>query len=86
MSKGLAIVEHHVSTDAKFCEHVHASDGFGERSLCAYCKMREKHGKRGTPIRRLPRCTLFDEWLETNGVNTTRCDACKIACGEVDRR
>lgn len=55
MGKGLAIVEHHVSTDAKFCEHSDPSDGFCERSLCGYRVMREKHGKRGTPIQRLPR-------------------------------
>ncbi len=83
MGKGIAVVEHHVSTDAKYCEHIHADDGFGERSLCSYCKIREKHGKRGTPIRHLPRCTLFDEWLEKEGFSTLRCEACKIACGEV---
>ena len=82
MGKGIAVVEHHVSTDERFCEHHHASDGFGERSVCSYCAMRERHGKRGTPIRRLPRCTLFGEWLEKEGFNTLRCEACKIACGE----
>lgn len=83
MGKGIAVVEHRVSTDAKYCEHIRADDGFGERSLCRYCVTREKTGKRGTPIRRLPRCTLFDEWLEKEGFSTLRCEACKIACGEV---
>lgn len=83
MCKGIAVVEHRVSTDAKYCEYDDPDDGFGERSLCRYCVTREKTGKRGTPIQRLPRCKLFDEWLEKEGFNRLRCEACKIACGEV---
>lgn len=83
MGKGIATVEHFVSTHDKYCEYCDPSDGFGERSVCRYCAVRSKTGKRGTPIQYLPKCTLFGEWLEREGISTVRCTACIVACGEV---
>lgn len=83
MSKGIAVVEHHVSTHPKYCEYNAPDDGFGERSVCRYRVRREKTGKIGGAIKRYPRCDLFKEWLENDGFSTVRCLACRVACGEV---
>lgn len=83
MSKGIAVVEHRVSTHPKYCEYNVPDDGFGERSVCRYHVTRGKTGKRGDPVKQLPRCTLFEEWLEREWFNTVRCLACRVACGEV---
>lgn len=83
MSKGIAVVEHRVSTDPKYCEYNAPDDGFGERSVCRYRVTRIKTGKRGKAVKRLPRCALFEEWLEKEGFSTVRCLACRVACGEV---
>lgn len=78
---GIALVEHRVSTDAVYCEHSRPDDGFMEYSVCSYLKMRDRHGKKGRIDRGLPRCALFNEWLEKDGYKHFRCDACKKACG-----
>lgn len=78
---GIALVEHHVSDDPVYCEHSHPDDGFMEYSLCSYLKNRDRHGKKGRIDRGLPRCTLFNEWLEKDGYKHRRCNACKKACG-----
>ena len=83
MSKGIAVVEHRVSTDPVFCTFDSPDDGFGERSVCAYQAYRDRHGKDGRIERHLPRCTLFGEWLNKPGLDCLRCAACKKACGEV---
>lgn len=83
MGKGIAVVEHRVSTNPKYCDYNDPSDGFGERSVCRYCVTRGKTGKRGQPVKQLPRCALFEEWLYKEGFNTVRCLACRKACGEV---
>lgn len=82
MGRGIAVVEHKVSTHPITCEHDDPNDGFGERSVCFYCVPTWKTGKRGTSAKRLPRCKLFHEWLEKDGFLTLRCAACKKACGE----
>jgi hypothetical protein len=84
MGRGVAIVTHSVSTNDRYCEFNSPSDGFGERSVCQYYTIRHKTEKRGSWAKLLPRCTLFGEWLEREGVSTVRCTACKIACGEVE--
>ena len=80
---GVAVVEHQVSTDPAYCEHSHPDDGFCEHSLCAYMKHRDRHGKKGRIDRGLPRCTLFNAWLEKEGWKHKRCSECKVACGAV---
>lgn len=82
---GIAVVEHQVSTNLRYCEYDGPDDGFGERSVCRYRVTRGKTGKRGEAIRQIPRCTLFEEWLEKEGFSTKRCLACRIACREVER-
>lgn len=84
MSRGIAVVEHRVSTDLKYCEYNDPSDGFCERSVCRYYVTRIKTGKRGKAVKRLPRCDLFKEWLEKDGFSAVRCLACRVACGEVE--
>lgn len=82
MGKGIAIVEHHVSTDPVYCTFDGPDDSFGMRSVCRYQVIRDKHGPGGRVDRGLFRCILFNEWLERNGVDCLRCQACKRACGE----
>ncbi len=81
MPKGIAIVKHRVSTDPQYCEFSTPDDGSWERSVCYYLRREFKTGKRGTKPVKLPRCSLFKEWL-TKEFWTYRCAACKLACGE----
>ena len=83
MSKGIAVVEHQVSTDPVYCTFSSPDDGFMEKSVCAYQVYRDRHGAGGKIERHLPRCKLFNEWLKKPGLDCLRCDACKAACGEV---
>jgi len=84
VGKGVAVVEHRVSTDPVYCTFDSPDDGFGERSQCRYQKECDRLGKGGVIARRLPRCTLFNVWLEKPGIYCIRCDACKAACGELE--
>ena len=84
MPKGIAVVSLRVSTDPQYCEYVAPEDTNGWRSVCSFMKIRDRHGRGGRIDRRLPKCSLFGEWLESNGYNHIRCDKCKIACGEMD--
>lgn len=86
MAKGVAIVSLRVSTDPKYCEYDAPEDTNGWHSVCSYLKIRDRHGPKGKIDRRLPRCSLFGEWLEANGYMHYRCDKCKIACGEMEAK
>lgn len=73
-------VEHEIPEDEKYCMEFGKG---GWRTLCRYLKSRDRHGKRGTPIQRnLPRCTLFNEWLEKDMHVEIKCEQCKQACSE----
>ena len=84
MGKGIATVQLRVSTDPKYCQFVAPDDTNGWHSTCPYRAIRDRHEKGGKIDRILPKCTLFGEWLESNGYYNIRCDKCKIACGEMD--
>lgn len=83
MSKGIAVVEHRVSTDPVYCTFSSPDDGFMEMSVCRYLTHRDRNGRGGKIERALPRCKLFNEWLDRPGFDCLRCDACKRACGEL---
>lgn len=86
MPKGIAIVAHRVSTDPEYCVFNALDDGFGEKSMCRYLKYRDRtHGRQKPVEKQLPRCDLFRVWLDQPGLYSERCDACKIACGEVEQ-
>jgi hypothetical protein len=85
MAKGIAIVAHKVSPDPVYCEYDGADDGFGEKSVCRYLCTRDRtHGRYAPVEKRVPKCTLFDSWLEKPGVYCVRCIECKRACGEIE--
>lgn len=71
-------VEHEVSPEKETCTH----DGdFWGKSVCRYHTHRDRtHGRKAPVERHLPKCTLFDCWLEED---YKKCEACKKACEEV---
>ena len=73
-------VEHEVSPEKETCTH----DGdFWGKSVCRYHTHRDRtHGRKAPVERHLPKCTLFDCWLERDYV---KCEACKNACNEAER-
>ena len=84
MGYGIAFVAHSVSTDPQYCAFDGPDDGFMEKSVCGYQKLRDRHGPKGKIERKLPRCALFNVWLEVEpGKGCVRCAQCKIACGEI---
>ena len=70
-------VEHEVSPEKETCTY----DGdFWGKSICRYYTHRDRtHGRKAPIERHLPKCTLFDCWLEKDYV---KCEACKKACDE----
>jgi len=85
MGYGIAFVAHKVSTDPKYCTHDSPDDGFMERSVCSYQVLRDRHGPHRKIERKLPRCALFNVWLEVEpGKGCVRCNQCKVACGEME--
>lgn len=85
MGYGIAFVAHKVSTDPEYCTYDAPDDGFMERSVCSNQVLRDRHGPGGKIERKLPRCALFNVWLEVEpGKGCVRCNQCKIACGEME--
>ena len=83
MGKGIAIVQHRVSTDPIFCVFSSPDDGFCEKSQCLYLKMRKKYGKHNEPLGYHNKCDLFKVWLDQEfHPYPIRCQQCKQACGE----
>ena len=75
---GFIWVKHRVSDDPNYCEFNGPDDGFMERSVCRYLQYRDRHGKGGKIERKLPKCTLFGQWLGKEGAaGHARCEACK---------
>ena len=83
MGKGVAVVEHRVSTDPVYCTFSSPDDGFMEKTVCNYQTYRDRNSRGGRIDRELLRCKLFNEWLDKSGFDCLRCDACKRACGEL---
>lgn len=75
-------VEHEITNDLISC---YCGDSGGEYFVCPYIKNRDKHGKKGVQIQRnKPKCTLFNEWLDTTGVyrHPKKCKKCLDACAK----
>lgn len=73
-------VEHEVSPEKETCTH----DGdFWGKSVCRYHTHKDRtHGRKAPIERHLPKCTLFDCWLERDYM---KCEACKNACDKAER-
>lgn len=69
MSLKTISVEHKVPFDKGHeseCVYVAADDRGGEYTLCPYLVLRDRHHGYKVPIeRKVPKCTLFNQWLET---------------------
>lgn len=72
------LVEHQVPSDEMYCSEFEKG---GWRVVCSYIRYRNRHGKKGIPIQRdLPKCTLFNEWLEKDMHKELKCKQCKQSC------
>ena len=85
MSKTIK-VEHTVALDENIPLTCRAEcDSGGWYTLCQYLVHRDRtHGRKAPVERKLPKCSLFDEWLKQPGLYPMKCDACLIACGLKD--
>ena len=55
---------------------------FGGKSVCRYHTHKDRtHGRKAPIERHLPKCTLFDCWLEKDYM---KCEACKKACDKAE--
>ncbi len=75
-------VIHEIASDKKYCSD---GDSGGWRVDCKYRKQRDKTGKRGEAVRRLPRCTLFETWLESDFYRPVKCAECLKAMSEAEK-
>ncbi len=56
-------------------------EGNGWYTECEYLTYRDRtHGSKRPVERKLPKCTLFDKWLEQSGVERLKCAECLNAC------
>lgn len=82
MSKTIK-VEHTVALDESrplTCRAECESGGW--YTLCQYLVRRDRtHGRKAPVERGLPKCSLFNEWLNQPEFYPMKCDACLIACG-----
>lgn len=70
-------VFHEVSPELNSCAY--GGDFFG-KDVCRYHVFRNRtHGKKAPGERNLPKCTLFDAWLDGP---YRKCQACRTACRE----
>ena len=70
-------VEHKVSPDENYCTY---GGDFWGKDVCSYHRHRDRtHGSKAPKERSLPKCTLFNEWLEKDYV---KCESCRNACKE----
>lgn len=75
-------VLHEIPDSSIYCSD---GDSGGWKIPCEYIKMRDKKGKKGTPIQYgLPRCTLFAQWLEKGDLgNLLKCNQCLNAIAKM---
>lgn len=72
-------VEHKVSPEKETCAY--AGDFWG-KEVCQYHTHRDRtHGRKAPMERQLPKCILFDCWLDET---YQKCEACRKACEEVN--
>lgn len=70
-------VKHRVSPDPEYCTY---GGDFWGRDVCPYHTHRDRtHGRKAPAERQVPKCLLFNDWLDKSYV---KCDACKMACAE----
>lgn len=68
-------VEHEVSPESASCSY--GGDFFG-KDVCQYYACRNRtHGRKAPIERNVPKCTLFNTWLERP---FAKCTACVTAC------
>lgn len=71
-------VEHEVSPSPTECSY---GGDFWGKEVCRYHTYRDRtHGRKAPVERHLPKCTLFDCWLDKPH---QKCEACQKACEEV---
>lgn len=75
MSELEITVKHSVSPDIEYCTY----DGdFWGKDVCRYHTHRDRtHGRKAPIERHLPKCTLFNKWLDKP---YQKCEECKQAC------
>lgn len=77
------IAEHEVANDKESCWD---PDRGGWYDVCKYQKNRDRRWKENGKIRneyKLPKCTLFEEWLETDWrKHPLKCSKCLEACSK----
>lgn len=70
-------VEHLVSPDKDNCTY---GGDFWGKDVCRYYTYRNRtHGRKAPMERNVPKCTLFDVWLDKP---YKKCEACRKACEE----
>lgn len=59
--------------------------GFWDREICGFVSYRDRqHGKKYPAEKHVPKCSLFNEWLEKDG-SLQKCEACIKHCLEAKR-
>ena len=70
-------VEHSVSPEPDSCTY---NGDFWGKDVCRYHTHRNRtHGRKAPMERNVPKCTLFDTWLDKP---YKKCEACRKACEE----
>lgn len=70
-------VEHLVSPEKDTCTY---GGDFWGKDVCRYHVCRNRtHGRKEPTERNVPKCTLFDTWLDSP---YKKCDKCRKACEE----
>lgn len=73
-------VTHEVSPDTNNCTY--GGDYWG-KDVCRYHVHRDRtHGRKAPIERSIPKCTLFNKWLDKS---YQKCEECKRACEEAER-
>lgn len=82
MSKTIT-VEHKVAFNKDWPTACYAEEDIeGYYTSCSYLAYRDRtHGSKAPVERHLPKCALFNEWLEKGFKGPMKCDACLKACG-----
>lgn len=74
-------VTHRVSPELNMCTY---GGDFWGKDVCPYHTHRNRtHGKKAPVERNLPKCTLFNKWLDKP---YQKCEECKQHCEEVKWR
>ncbi|WP_143469294.1 hypothetical protein [Lachnoclostridium sp. An14] len=81
MSEIKISVEHLVSPEPDSCTY---GGDFWGKDVCRYHVHRNRtHGRKAPMERAVPKCTLFDTWLDRP---YKKCEACRKACREAQAK